>query len=243
MTGAGVYRLVGVAVLLWGCSGRLQFDPRQHDAAAPMPGAGSPAPGVRPAADAGAPAETGPTGAGGGGEYDPPPPTGALPASDAGPPADHRPSPDALPASDSGLPGDAGSAGDALPSGDALAAADTMPPAAAVCPPGFDVLESVFKKNCSTCHGAASPARNLDLVSPGLAERLVGRPSGCNGQPLIARVPSGDPLTGMLFDKLAGAVADCGVQMPAGAAPLSEAEMACVKEWAVQSINTVSGGN
>jgi hypothetical protein len=129
-----------------------------------------------------------------------------------------------------------------------MAAEDTTPPpppdtapAAPACPVGTDVLADIFKKSCGTCHGAAAPAKNLDLVSTGLAARLVGKPSSCKDRPLVDGMLAGEGPSGLLFDKLSGAVTDCGVQMPAGAAALSPTDMACVKDWAVQAINKMLG--
>jgi hypothetical protein len=155
------------------------------------------------------------------------------PAPDAGAPApdamappipvpDAMTSPDVMAADEAGAPPDAA-------------------PAAPVCPPGTDVLIDVFKKNCGSCHGAAAPAKNLDLVSTGLGARLVNRPSTCNDRPLVDGTLSAGAPGGLLFDKLSGAVTDCGVQMPAGAAALPPTEMACVKDWAVQAINKALG--
>src|SRR5206468_2467136 len=101
---------------------------------------------------------------------------------------------------------------------------------------GTDAL-ALFKSSCGTCHGATAPAKNLDLVSTGLGARIVNRPSTCHDRPLIDGMLSGDTPTGLLFDKLAGAVTDCGVQMPAGAPAFTPEQMACVRDWAVQAIN------
>jgi hypothetical protein len=228
MSGPRLGALVALGALLAGCPGRLQFDPRLLDAA---PGGlrlgsgGSDLAAAPRPVDAGAPA---PASSISGGDYGEAPP----PAADARAPADAEPAADA---DVGGLPpasADAGGARD-----DAGSADDDA--AAAGCPAGFDVLDTVFKKRCGACHGAASPSRNLDLVSPGLGARLVGKASTCGGQPLIAA--SGRPPSGLLFDKLAGAVAGCGVQMPAGAAPLAPIERQCVSEWAVQAINQATG--
>jgi hypothetical protein len=113
--------------------------------------------------------------------------------------------------------------------------------AASACPAGVNVLTDIFAAKCGGCHGAASPTKNLDLVSAGLGARMVNKTSTCKSQPLIAGTLAGIQPTGLLFQKLAGAVTGCGVQMPAGATPLSSAEIACVNDWAVAAIHKVTG--
>jgi hypothetical protein len=113
--------------------------------------------------------------------------------------------------------------------------------AAGACPAGVNVLTDIFATKCGGCHGAASPTKNLDLVSAGLGARMVNKTSTCKSQPLIAGTLTGTKPTGLLFQKLAGAVTGCGVQMPAGATPLSSAEIACVNDWAVAAIHKVTG--
>jgi hypothetical protein len=162
----------------------------------------------------------------------------AQPAPDAAPPA-----PELEP--DAGAPDLVPPEPDAMPPADAMIAndassPDTMPSAPA-CPPGTNVIADIFKKSCGTCHGAAAPAKSLDLVTMGLEVRMVNKPSTCNDRPLIDGTLQGGNPTGLLFDKLSGAVTDCGVQMPAGAAALTPAEMACVKSWAVEAINKMLG--
>jgi cytochrome c peroxidase len=114
-------------------------------------------------------------------------------------------------------------------------------PAVAACPPGTDVIKDIFTKSCGTCHGAAAPAQNLDLVSLGLGARMVNKPSTCLNRPLIDGMLEGESPTGLLFDKLSGSVTNCGVQMPAGAPALTPTEMACVKDWAVAAVNKALG--
>ena len=113
--------------------------------------------------------------------------------------------------------------------------------AAAVCPTSINVLTDVFSAKCGGCHGATAPTKNLDMVSAGLGARMVNKLSTCKSLPLIDGTLTGGKPTGLLFQKLAGKVTDCGVQMPAGAAPLSATEMACVNAWAVAAIAKVTG--
>jgi hypothetical protein len=91
------------------------------------------------------------------------------------------------------------------------------------------VQSTIFEQKCAgACHGASSPAMGLDLVSPGLADRIANRTSdACGGLPLV--VP-GDPATSYLLAKLAPNPT-CGEQMPAGGAALSAEEYDCVSDW------------
>jgi hypothetical protein len=110
-------------------------------------------------------------------------------------------------------------------------------PIAAACPAGFDVLDSIFNKKCGGCHGAASPSKNLDLVSTGLGARLVNKVSSCKSLPFISNTLNAKgAAVGYFLDKLVGPVTGCGSQMPAGAPALSATEMACMNDWAVAAI-------
>ena len=123
--------------------------------------------------------------------------------------------------------GPAPSAPDAQPGGSA-------PVQASACPNGVDALTILVQK-CGSCHGARTPTKGLDLASAGVVGRLVGVKSACNGRPFL------DPLapssgSSYFIEKLDGAVAGCGVQMPFGAPALNRDERACLQEWADRAI-------
>jgi hypothetical protein len=108
------------------------------------------------------------------------------------------------------------------------------PPSASACPNGLDALTIMVQK-CGTCHGERTPTKGLDLVTPGVTNRLVGVRSGCNARPFLD--PNASSSSGSYFiDKLDGDVAGCGVKMPFGAAPLTADERACLEEWADRAI-------
>jgi mono/diheme cytochrome c family protein len=219
MMGSRLTLLVGATVFVWGCSGRLTFDPRaqQQDGAAQPPSSVT-TPDARAAEEVGvAPAPL------------PQKPDGGMGVPDTTP---YPPPPDAM----------------APPQDTMTAPADTMPappladamPAAAACPPGTDVAQ-IFKTSCGQCHGSSSPANNLDLVSPGLALRLLNKTAQCTNRPLLSTTGGSAP-AGVLLEKLAGPVSDCGVQMPPTGIPaLSATDMACVTEWAADAINKAAG--
>ncbi|UQA55527.1 nucleotide-binding protein [Polyangium aurulentum] len=100
------------------------------------------------------------------------------------------------------------------------------PPGAFVCP---DTLET-FVARCGqdVCHGSMNPAASLDLVSPGVAERVVGAAAkGCGG----ALVDIDDPEASLFYTKLAEPMPSCGLRMPLGGAAFTEDELGCVKTW------------
>jgi hypothetical protein len=137
--------------------------------------------------------------------YQPPPvDSGALPKLDtAGPSVDTRPPTSA----DSGTPA----------------------PQPLACATAAEISMKILVPKCGTCHGAQQPAAALDLVTAGSKARMVGVAArGCGGKTLVV---AGPPVTGVFFDKLYGAVEGCGGQMPFGAAPLSAAEIECLKRW------------
>jgi hypothetical protein len=110
---------------------------------------------------------------------------------------------------------------DAAPSGDADAAED----------PGAcgDVVERIFVPSCggTVCHGATAPQQGLDLVSAGVASRVVGvSGTGCTG---TLAVPA-DPASSLLYTKLAPSPS-CGAQMPLARTALSSADAACILAW------------
>jgi hypothetical protein len=122
------------------------------------------------------------------------------------------------------------------------AAPQSAPPpvSASPCPDGVDAL-GLLVTRCGDCHDATDKAKGLDLVTPGLAARLVGVKSSCGDKLLLDG--SGPTAAGQLLDKLRGPVAGCGAQMPYGMPALSAQEKACVADWAEQAIARTRGGN
>jgi hypothetical protein len=92
-----------------------------------------------------------------------------------------------------------------------------------------DVVANIFVPKCGSgiCHGGSAPQQGLDLVSAGVAARVVGvAAKGC----AVTLADPDDPEAGLLYTKLAPDP-PCGSQMPLVALPLSDAEVACVLEW------------
>lgn len=92
-----------------------------------------------------------------------------------------------------------------------------------------DVPTRIFVARCGDtgCHSSASPQQDLDLVSPGVAARVVGiAAQECTG----ILVDPDDPESSVLYKKLA-TKPPCGAQMPLVRIPLSGADVACVLGW------------
>ncbi len=99
--------------------------------------------------------------------------------------------------------------------------------------PSFDVVGE-FRASCggqNVCHEGETPAANLDLVSDGVYDRLVSRPSeSCDGRVVVDPNDAGQSF---LIDKLFGPPEGCGDRMPL-VGFLNDAEVGCVTLWLEQ---------
>lgn len=89
----------------------------------------------------------------------------------------------------------------------------------------------LFEQRCggSTCHGGGeSSASDLDLVSPGVEERVSGA-TGTNCSGILA--DSADPEGSLLYTKTSEETPTCGVRMPIAGEPLTEDELTCMRYW------------
>ena len=214
MSGRG--GLVVLAAALVGCTGRLEHEPGAYFGGVVTTDGGGSGAGGRATSLDGSPRSPAPDE----GRSPPaPPPDAALPVEpDAAPPWD----------------------GPALAADTAPALPPPMPDAApSACAPGQDAVAFIGAR-CGGCHNAMSPAKGLDLRSPGLGARTVGIASSCQGRPYLVAGP-GAPV-GHLLDKIEGPVPGCGNQMPVGGPALSDQEKACVREWAAQAIAKAQSG-
>jgi cellulose 1,4-beta-cellobiosidase len=95
-----------------------------------------------------------------------------------------------------------------------------------------DAPDMIFTTTCGAagCHNAASAAfaGNLDLVSPGLASRLVNVPA--NAMPSLFYIDTANPSQSVLLTKLTS-TPPFGAQMPYLSTPLSSSQIQCVTEW------------
>jgi Stigma-specific protein, Stig1 len=103
-----------------------------------------------------------------------------------------------------------------------------------VCPETSTAMQlEAFTRRCgsSDCHDRDNPALALDLVSPGLEQRLIDVPSrGCRGERLVV---AGQPAQSWLFAKVADAEPSCGggFRMPVSAPYYNDEEIACLAAW------------
>jgi len=114
---------------------------------------------------------------------------------------------------------------------------DAAPPAEAGSDAGMesdagpcgDVVERIFVPSCggTGCHGATGPQQDLDLVSPGVAARVVGVPGiGCSS----TLADPANPESSLIYQKLSP-TPPCGSPMPLARPALSDEEAACVLAW------------
>lgn len=97
--------------------------------------------------------------------------------------------------------------------------------------PSTPAWQTVLADNCagSGCHGESSPALGLDLVSPGLRDRLVGVAAvACADQVLVV---AGDPDASFLYNKIAEATPTCGGRMPLLRSALSSEDQEVIRAW------------
>jgi hypothetical protein len=113
-------------------------------------------------------------------------------------------------------------------------------PSAGEIPKAPECLTTLLATRCgeSYCHGAGVQSQ-VDLISPGLEDRLVGQESStsqCMGRVFVPTDGSASLLLGKLQ-----LPTPCGVRMPIGE-PLVEAEVMCISAW-VKAVADASGGN
>lgn len=90
------------------------------------------------------------------------------------------------------------------------------------------------------CHVPGNLLGTVDLVSPGVAERLIDQDTlMCEGELLV---DSNDPARSFLLDKM-NAIPRCGAQMPFLGVPLNARERACVTAFVEQLVPTVPGSD
>lgn len=93
----------------------------------------------------------------------------------------------------------------------------------------FDsIQQNVFDARCIVCHIGASAPLGLRLDDANSYGLLVGVASA--QVPALQRVDPGDPNSSYLIQKLEG-TASAGGRMPLGATPLSQADIAVVRQW------------
>ncbi|HYQ04640.1 MAG TPA: hypothetical protein VER96_38465 [Polyangiaceae bacterium] len=136
---------------------------------------------------------------------------------------------------DAGNGGKTGSAGNAAGGGEDAAPSDAGSDAAATpdggpdLGPCGDVVARIFVPSCggTGCHGPSGAQQDLDLVSPGVAGRVVGV-SGIGCTSTLA--DPANPETSLIYQKLLP-TPPCGSPMPLARPALSDEDVACVRAW------------
>jgi hypothetical protein len=119
-----------------------------------------------------------------------------------------------------------------LPSGDGIAGGDFIVQFTLATPIGAtldEIQAGIFSPTCATagCHTGANPSAGLDLSDADTSHMaLVDMPSS-QGTLLVAPTL---PDESYLVHKIEGTQA-AGQRMPLGAAPLSQAEIAAIRQW------------
>lgn len=103
----------------------------------------------------------------------------------------------------------------------------------------LDVEGELLPTACGAapCHDADQPASGLDLVSPGVAARLLGVASTCGGRALIEATPQQGSY---LLEKVETSTPACGARMPFGGV-LADAELVALQAW-VARVRTATVG-
>lgn len=90
---------------------------------------------------------------------------------------------------------------------------------------------ALFERSCdgAACHGAEAPRANLDLVSPGVDQRLFHElgTADCDQRKLVF---PGRPEDSLLYVKVSESDPFCGARMPVGKALPAE-DIACIKSY------------
>ncbi|MGF1509112.1 MAG: hypothetical protein ACFB9M_06370 [Myxococcota bacterium] len=97
------------------------------------------------------------------------------------------------------------------------------------CPQFVDIGQELITPECGTaaCHDADNPQANLDLVSAGVAQRVVDvtdRSGNC------VLVDSSDPDSSLMLSILTSSP-PCSIQMPFLGTPFTADQTACVAAW------------
>jgi hypothetical protein len=91
--------------------------------------------------------------------------------------------------------------------------------------------------NDTACHGPTVKESGLDLVSPGVASRLLGKAPdprtsiACAGNSTPYLLPGTAPAGGLLFDKLSN-TPPCGSPCPFPLGGLPTTQKNCLLQWA-----------
>lgn len=90
------------------------------------------------------------------------------------------------------------------------------------------IQDQVFTPICTVCHAGGGAPQGLRLDSANSYDLLVNVPS--SEVPSLMRIKPGDPDNSYLVQKIEGH-ASVGARMPLGGAPLSDDQIAAIRQW------------
>ena len=91
-------------------------------------------------------------------------------------------------------------------------------------------IQPIFDASCTVCHVSGGIADAiLHLSAEESFDALVGHPSVQDAS--LTRVVAGDSSTSLLFQKVSSDSPPVGARMPLGGAPLSDADIALIRDW------------
>ena len=91
-------------------------------------------------------------------------------------------------------------------------------------------IQPIFDVNCTVCHISGGIADAiLHLNAEESFDALVGQASVQDAS--LTRVVAGDSSTSLLFQKVGSDFPPVGARMPLGGAPLSDADIALIRDW------------
>lgn len=93
------------------------------------------------------------------------------------------------------------------------------------------IQRDILTPSCESCHtdNGRSPAGGLNLKVGAAYPNLVGQASSAKAGAI--RVVAGNPSGSYLVQKLEGALDIVGLRMPRVGAPLSDAQVAIIRQW------------
>ena len=103
-----------------------------------------------------------------------------------------------------------------------------------------NIQDSIFNTNCalSGCHAGPNPQMGLDLSAGNSRTNLVNVSS--TERPDLLRVKPGSASESYLVMKIEGASGIVGQRMPLGRTPLSQEQIALVRDWIDAGANGTS---
>lgn len=119
---------------------------------------------------------------------------------------------------------------------------EEVEPPVPLCAGGVDPVDDILIPKCgdAVCHAAgAMPAGGLDVVTPGLADRLLDVPAiGCLDRTLVSTTSTAKSV---LIDRVQDSP-ECGTRMPLLRPALTQAERTCLSAYVYDLVRTATSG-